>query len=123
MKNCTVIVVKFFILCIFFAGSYSLQAQSKSHFRVLENGLEVQNTPYHLAVAEMDMDVYRYIDIRRQMQIQGTNYVIELFSGDELWATHQKRVSPNNKASQTDSYPNTSFVFYAVGNRLKPVIQ
>lgn len=123
MKNCTIFAGKFLILCIFCICSYSLQAQNKSHFRVLENGVEVQNTPYHLAVAEMDMDIYRYVSTRRQMPIQGTNFVIELFSGDELWTMYQKRISPNNKTLQTDSYPHTGFVFYPVGNRFKTVIE
>ena len=95
----------------------SAQAQSKSHFRVLENGIEVQNTPCHAAMADLDVDFYRYTDVRRQIGVDGTNFIIELFSGQELWANYQKQISPNNRPVAQDAYPNLHFIL--TGNRLK----
>lgn len=101
-----------FMLCFM-----PLQAQSKSHFRVLENGIEVQNTICHAAMADLDMDFYRYTDVRRQIGVDGTNFIIELFSGQELWASYQKQISPNNRPVAQDAYPNLHFIL--TGNRLK----
>lgn len=122
MKISTFLGLKLLFICIFCICTYSLQAQTKTHFRILENGVEVQNTPYHLAVAEMNLEAFRYIETRRQMPIDGTNYVIELFSGEELWATYQKRISPFNISAANDVFTHTHFIPYPDG-RVKPVVE
>ncbi len=102
---------------LFLIAGLSAQAQTKTHFRVLENGVEVQNTVCHTAITELNLDLYRYTDVRRQIAIDGTAYVIELYSGQELWNTYQKQISPNNRPMAQDAHPHLQVVLS--GNRLK----
>lgn len=102
-------------MCLFCLGN--IQAQSKTHFRVLENGIEVQNTICHTAAAALNMDLFRYTDIRRQIPVDGTSYTIELYSGQELWTAYQKRISPLNRPVAQDAYPNLHLVMS--GNQIK----
>lgn len=97
-----------------------VHAQSKSHFRVLENGIEVQNTFCHSAVEEINLDLYRYTDARRIITIEGSPYTLELFSGQELWVNYQKQINPNNRPLLQEAYPQLRFV--ASGNRIKVLL-
>lgn len=122
MKSYTKYLFSFILLSFFFLFNVEAQAQTKSHFRILENGVEVQNALCEQAVASLDMDKFRYIDTRRQIAVQGTNLVVELLSGNELWTIYQKIVSPNNILAAQDAYSHTAFILYPDG-RFKPMIQ
>lgn len=122
MKSYTKYPFSFILLSFFFLFNSAAQAQTKSHFRILENGVEVQHALCEQAVMSLDMDKFRYTDTRRKIPVQGTNLVVELLSGNELWTIYQKMVSPNNILAAQDVYSHTEFILYPDG-RFKPMIQ
>lgn len=99
-----------FLLCAFACLFVSVGfSQSKTHYRILDSGIDISLPAVESQLSDLDLDPYRYVHVRRQLTIQGTNYVIELYSADELWQMYQKILSPNNKEPHTDPYPQAHF--------------
>ena len=114
---------RFFCLffCFLFAISFQANAQTKSHFRVLENGTEVSNPPFLTALQSMDLDYLRYSDARRSIPVENTQWVVELYSGAELQLLYNKLISPLNSPENQAILPNQVFIL-SPSNDLKTKI-
>lgn len=78
-----------------FVGLNTISAQNqKQHYRVFstsgENTLAVEKS-----ISKAYLDSLRFLNQRRQIQVLGTNTVVELFSAQELMDTYQKQIAPN----------------------------
>jgi gliding motility-associated-like protein len=69
------------------------QAINKVHYRVINESFE-SSLKYEKALEHTFLDNLRYLDSRRQIQVEGTQISIELFSAEELLASYGKPISP-----------------------------
>lgn len=109
------------VFFLFLMMSFSAQAQGKAHYRILENGNEVTSAPFIPSLETIDLDYLRFTDARRTIPIENTEWIVELFSGNELLSLYNKPISPLNSLQSLAVYPNQVFVI-SPGNTLKTKI-
>jgi len=69
----------------------------KEHYRLL-NPKGDFSLNYEKALTRASLDSLRFVEKRRQIPIEGTNMVLELFSAKELLEKYQKPILPINIA-------------------------
>ncbi len=87
---------KIYFALIFLLLGYCGLAQekaSKIHYRIINEDLEF-SLKYEKALEHTSLDNLRYLDSRRQIQIEGTKISVELFSAKELLTSYGKPISP-----------------------------
>ncbi len=75
---------------------YSVSAQetvNKTHYRIINENFE-STLNYEKALEHTQLDNLRYFNKRRQIPIEGTGIIIELFSAEELLYSYGKPISP-----------------------------
>ena len=65
----------------------------KTHYRIINETGDF-SLDYEKALAHTPLDHLRYMDARRQIPIEGTHLIVELFSANELLENYGKPVSP-----------------------------
>ncbi|MBX7242025.1 MAG: hypothetical protein K1X92_09775 [Bacteroidia bacterium] len=113
--------VYFLSFLAFLMISVGCHAQSKAHFRILENGNEVATAPFLESLETINLDYLRFIDERRTIPVENTAWIVELFSANELLTLYNKPVSPMNTPRNEAVFPNQVFVL-SPGNTLKTKI-
>ena len=96
MKTTNLYSFKFhLLLSLLLLGCFGMAQQTitKSHYRIINDGFEA-SLKYEKALEHTFLDDLRYLDTRRQIQIEGTQISIELFSAQELLANYGKPISP-----------------------------
>lgn len=72
------------------------QDNRKAHFSILSKG---KNIPEEItrAIESVQWESYRFIDKRRQIPIEGGEFILELYSANELLEKYGRQVDPRNK--------------------------
>lgn len=122
MKQLTFIFITFIFFLALSLVSQSAFAQTKSHFVLKQNGEVIQNQAYFEAVNLVNLDEFRFMTLRRVLPIEGTGFVVELLSAQELLETYQKPISPFTKPNNQDGR-QVSFIAYPEGNIKLNVVQ
>ena|ERR1700758_1201151 len=84
------------LLWIFIFFGFVLRAQnapSKEHYRIINPSFEF-TLNYEKALINTQLDSLRFLNQRRQIQIAGTNIILELYSAQELLDKYGKPISP-----------------------------
>jgi hypothetical protein len=95
MKKSYFFTLTFFVFSSFlFSQSNSAEpsAKKKEHYRIINNG---SDSPLNLEklLPGASLDSLRFLNERRQIAVEGTSLVVELFSAQELLNDYKKPVS------------------------------
>jgi hypothetical protein len=69
----------------------------KEHYRIINPNMEF-SLNYEKALYHARLDSLRFKDQRRQLPIEGTTIIVEIFSAQELLDTYKKPISPLTKS-------------------------
>jgi gliding motility-associated-like protein len=85
----------YLLICLLLLGYYGTaqQALQKNHYSIINKDFEF-TLPYEKALEHTQLDNLRYLDSRRQVPVEGTKIIIELFSAQELFTSYGKPISP-----------------------------
>ena len=98
--------ILFFLLISGFSG-IAQQSRNKVHYKFINPALE-QTLKYEKALTQMQLDEFRFMNERRQISIEGTSLIVELFSAQELLISYGKAISPLTIKNPINA-PNVSF--------------
>ena len=118
MRNLFLISLLFFS-CSFIAQNNSLGGPKKSHFIIHSNNKPI---PHEIqdAISRAQLDSLRFTNQSRLIPIDGGEFVLELYSGEELLKNYGRQTHPLNKNSETDK---RNFLIQVAKGNLRVIIQ
>ena len=90
--------ISFLMLFFFFANDFF--AQEKTSYRLINNGT-ADPTLIEKALGSGSFDSIRFVKNNRMIPVVGTQFVVELFSGQYLFDEYGKQISPHNIMDET----------------------